>query len=808
MSRRMTPNPTRDSLGNRWLNLISLGNLTALTVIAGLLLMPALALEVAGWAVELQTVVPVLLVGVVFGFVLAHSQYNELLALIVSSLYGIGTVIFVAAINQEAVFIEALAEVLKRGWDWTVDVFTGGINTDSLVFTMLVAGLFWFLAYNAGWHIFRLDRVWRVILPPGLILLVNMIIYSGGEPLDMYLALFLMMSLVLLVRSNLDARQWEWFVRGVRVPRVVRRQFAAIGVALSLAGLAFAWGLPSSDLQDRLDAFQDFLASDPVQQMSEVWNRLFTPIEGEGPATTDYYGGDLLNLGGAVRLGDEVVLLVDAPHASHRYYWRSRVFERYASGQWSPSADLRITDHSSPLELTMNAEVIGQKRETVYQVFTVGTANSRVYYAAPQPASIDRAGRIDLIYTDKPNNDSMNVSVVRPLKVMTRGETYKVRSLISTATANDLRSASTAYPQWVSNPNLYIGQPNVRVLNLAQQIVRDAEARNPYDQAKAIERWLRRSIAYSESISAPPPNVDPVEWVLFDVREGYCTYYATSMIVMLRHLGIPARLAAGFSQGEYEAARGGYVVRERDAHTWVEVYFPGYGWIEFEPTSAEEPVHRDGDERAPAQRPLSVQPTPSPTPSPTPLPSPTSSATHQALERDLSQPTSTPTSSPTPTATPVIVPTIEPPVAPDNPPPFFQSFIWLALLVLLPLIVLALILAFLIWWWEWRGMSGLSPVSRAYARLERYIQLIGIHIGSDKTTLEKRSELQKRIPAAKEPIRAISDLYTIERYRESGKDPSEPARHAETAEKAWYRTRAKIIRGWLRRLLPGRRGES
>jgi len=155
----------------------------------------------------------------------------------------------------------------------------------------------------------------------------------------------------------------------------------------------------------------------------------------------------------------------------------------------------------------------------------------------------------------------------------------------------------------------------------------------------------------------------------------------------------------------------------------------------------------------------------------------------------------------------VIVPTIEPPVAPDNPPPFFQSFIWLVLLVLLPLIVLALILAFLIWWWEWRGMSGLSPVSRAYARLERYIQLIGIRMGSDKTTLEKRSELQKRLPAAKEPIRAISDLYTIERYRGSGQDPSEPARHAETAEKAWYRTRGKIIRGWLRRLMPGRRGE-
>lgn len=800
---RTVPYQAQGNVSRRWHSPITLGDLSALIIISVLLTMPALALTAAGWSVEPRTIIPVTLVGVGFGFVLARSQFSELMALIVSLMYGIGTVIFVAAIHQPVVFIDGVAEVLRRTLDWTVALFTGGINTDDLVFTMLAAILFWFLAYSAGWHLFRLDRVWRVILPPGLILLLNMIIYSGREPLDIYLVFFLMMSLSLIVRSNLEARQWDWYVSGIRAPKTVRRQAAAIGAALSLLALAIAWSIPTNNLQERLDAFQRFLASDPIQQISEVWSRLFTPIEGEGPATTDYYGGDLLNLGGAVRLGDEVTLLVDAPRSKHRYYWRSRVYERYTAGQWSPSADLRITDQSAPLELSMNAEVIGQKRAAVSQVFTVGAANSRLYYAAPQPGFIDGAGRIDLIYTDKPNNSSMNVSVIRPLKVLKRGETYNVSSLISAATATDLRSAGSTYPEWVSNPNLYIGQPNGRVLNLAQQIVSEAGASNPYDQAKAIEQWLRGSITYSETISAPPPDVDPVEWVLFDVRQGYCTYYATAMIVMLRHLGIPARLAAGFSQGEIDAASGQYVVRERDAHTWVEVYFPGYGWIEFEPTTAEEPYNREGDSRASTQQqPPSSQPTSTPTPSPTRVPSPTSPATQAAPEENPALPTMTATSSPTPTATPVIVPTIAPPIAPDEPTPFFQPLVMLALSISLLLIVLALILVFLVWWWEWRGMSGLSPVSRAYARLERYIQLIGIRVGSDKTTLEKRSELQKRIPAAKEPIRAISDLYTLERYRGGGKDPGEPARHAETAENAWYRTRGKIIRRWLRRLMP------
>ena len=785
--------------------IITLGDISTLAAVSILLIMPALALQAAGWQVEPRTLIPVTLVGVGLGFVLARSRYSELVALVVGSLYGIGTVIFAAASQQpDLILIDGIAQVLRRIFDWTAALTRGGINTDSLVFTMLIALLFWFLAYSATWHIFRLDYVWRVILPPGTILLVTAIIYSGDEPLDIYLIFFLLMSLLLLVRSNLDARRWDWYVQGLRVPKIVHRQFAAIGIALSILALALAWSIPTAGLQERLDAFQRFLASDPLQQIAEAWNRFLPPIEGEGPATTDYYGSDLLYLGGAVQLGDEVVLLVDAPPEKRRYYWRSRVFERYAAGQWSPSADLRVTDSTAPLELSMNTDVIGGKREAVSQTFTIGAVNSRIYYAAPQPHAIDSPGRIDLIYTDKPDNTSMNVSVIRPLRVLKRGETYTASSLASTATANHLRTAGANYPDWVSNPNLYVGQPSSRVLNLSQQIVTDAGANNPYDQAKAIEGWLRRNITYSETISAPPPNVDPVEWLLFDARQGYCTYYATAMILMLRHLGIPARLAAGFSQGEYDAAARQYIVRERDAHTWVEVYFPGYGWIEFEPTAAEAPYDREGDSEAAPQQQSALDPLPtaSPTPSPTSFASPTPPPPTQAAAQQ--QPTFA--ASPTSTATPVIIPTVAPPIAPESPPsPDLPPLVLFAASILLLLIILALVTAFLIWWWEWRGMSGLSPVSRAYARLERYIGLLGIRVGSSKTTLEKGDELQKRLPAAKEPIRAISDLYTLERYRGISRDSSEPSRHAHTAERAWYHTRAKIIRRWLMRLIPGRR---
>ena len=793
---------------NRWRSPVSLGDIARLIAFCLVLLVPALALDIAGWPIDLNIVVLVLFIGVFIGMLLAGSRFGELPALIIGSLYGIGSTLFVTALSLEMPFLEGIAAVLLRTWEWAMDAVGGGINTDELVFTMLVSGLFWFLAYNAAWHIYRIDRVWRVILPPGVVLLVNMVIYSGRDPLDRHLIVFLLMSLSLIVRSNIDVREWEWTLSGIRVPSIVRRQFAAIGIALSLLGLVFAWGVPTHGLQEQLDSFQEFLASDAIKQMSEVWNRLFAPIEGEGPATTDYYGADLLNLGGAVSLGDDVVLLVDAPRSSFRYYWRSRVFERYIDGQWSPSADLRITDRTAPLELTMNNEVVGFRRQVVPQHFTIVNANARIFYAAPQPSTIDSTGRIDLIYTDKPENTSMNVSVVRPLRVMKRGESYSATSLLSVATAHELRGAGTNYPDWVSGPNLYVGQPNVRILNLAQQIVDRAGVDNPYDKAKAIETWLRDNITYNESIPAPPPNVDSVEWVLFDAKEGYCTYYATSMIVMLRHLGIPARLAAGFSQGQYDANIQRYVVREREAHTWVEVYFPGYGWIEFEPTAAEAPYNREGDDLA---QPQNESPDPQPTlsPTPTPTPSPTPLSTEEGLEQIAAQPTPspTPTTPPKPSPTPFVVPTVEPPIIPDAPPPpflFLQPLLLLALVILVSFLILAIILLLLFWWWEWRGMGGLSPISRAYARLERYIQLIGIDIGGNKTTLEKRRELQQKIPAAREQIRTISDLYTRERYGDSSQDEGDNKRFAARAERAWYRTRGNIIRRWLRRLLPFR----
>jgi hypothetical protein len=108
---------------------------------------------------------------------------------------------------------------------------------------------------------------------------------------------------------------------------------------------------------------------------------------------------------------------------------------------------------------------------------------------------------------------------------------------------------------------------------------------NPYDKAQAIESYLRSNYTYTLTPPDPPRGTDPLEYFLFTSKEGYCEYFASAMGDLLRSIGIPTRLVQGYGQGSFDDRLQKYVIKESDAHTWVEVYFPKYGWIPFEPTS-------------------------------------------------------------------------------------------------------------------------------------------------------------------------------------------------------------------------------
>jgi protein-glutamine gamma-glutamyltransferase len=161
---------------------------------------------------------------------------------------------------------------------------------------------------------------------------------------------------------------------------------------------------------------------------------------------------------------------------------------------------------------------------------------------------------------------------------------YESDSDIAAAAPSELRAAGRKYPTQIEAPYLRLPALDPRVPRLAAQITNSAG--NDFDKAAALENYLRTRFGYT--LELPRTAVkDPIANFLFERKRGHCEYFASSMAVMLRTLGIPSRVVNGFRSDEFNDLTGNYVVRAKDAHSWVEAYFPGYGWQTFDPTPAD-----------------------------------------------------------------------------------------------------------------------------------------------------------------------------------------------------------------------------
>jgi transglutaminase-like putative cysteine protease len=161
---------------------------------------------------------------------------------------------------------------------------------------------------------------------------------------------------------------------------------------------------------------------------------------------------------------------------------------------------------------------------------------------------------------------------------------YAGFSLLLPMDATKLRAASTEYSIDIASTYLQLPHElDPRIPELAKQITKNA--RTPFDKSLAIESYLRNRFTYTLNLTGKPGD-DPLAHFLFETRAGHCEYFASAMTIMLRTLGIPTREVNGFLPGEYNDLGGDYIVRASDAHSWVEVYFPGLDWQTFDPTPA------------------------------------------------------------------------------------------------------------------------------------------------------------------------------------------------------------------------------
>lgn len=299
-------------------------------------------------------------------------------------------------------------------------------------------------------------------------------------------------------------------------------------------------------------------------------------INGWSNQKGDYYYGfnsqlDLRYRGG---LGDQVVMYVLSPAWS---YWRSHSYDFYDGHAWSLS-DTTVwkmrRKEALHFDIPADTQALGGE---VVQSYYIVRDQPNLIFAAYRPLEV-------YINADELAQDAGGgLRVGEPIKA---GTLYTVLSRRPDFSAEALRAAPGDYDYGYAAEIAarYLQLPDnisPRVRDLARQIT--ASASTPYDKATALRDYLR-TIPYDPFPPPQPPNSEAVDNLLFVDRRGVCEHFATAHVVMLRTLGVPARLVAGYGPGEYNPLSGYYAVRASDAHAWTEVYFPGYGWVPFDPT--------------------------------------------------------------------------------------------------------------------------------------------------------------------------------------------------------------------------------
>ncbi|WP_313693665.1 DUF3488 and transglutaminase-like domain-containing protein [Halorarum halobium] len=266
---------------------------------------------------------------------------------------------------------------------------------------------------------------------------------------------------------------------------------------------------------------------------------------------------------GSIELSPDVRFVVESDRSA---YWRVGSYDRYTGQGWVRTGD------ASPYSTSRLSQPPGETVSMRQEVTARGSLDAMP--AAWKPVSVEG-----------PVSDTTQVTEhdgLRPGTTLLENDTYVVNSEVPQATEGQLRRAGTDYPEDVAARYTQLpGSTPDRVGERTRSVIEEADASNPHDAAVAIERYLESNREYS--LDVPPPSGDTADRFLFEMESGYCVYYATTMVVMLRTQGIPARFVTGYTPGQ-RVAEDEWVVRGLDSHAWVEVYFPEQGWIRFDPT--------------------------------------------------------------------------------------------------------------------------------------------------------------------------------------------------------------------------------
>jgi transglutaminase-like putative cysteine protease len=281
--------------------------------------------------------------------------------------------------------------------------------------------------------------------------------------------------------------------------------------------------------------------------------------------------GDQVEVVGTLRLSPREQFRVDSPAEE---YWLTGTYDRYTGSGWVRTGD------AVPYTGSLSAPPGGGR--TVRQTVTA-TTELGAMPAAWRPVDLEGVASDRVRVTPQ--------GAIRPASTVEPGESYTVTSRVADPPASVLREAGTDYPEAVLERYTQLpASTSDRVRERAASVTADAET--PYATAVAVESYLESTKRYSLTVERPEGAV--ADGFLFEMDAGYCTYFATTMVTMLRAEGVPARFVTGYTAGE-RGEDGAWTVRGLDSHAWVQVYVPDVGWVRFDPTPA---GPREASERA------------------------------------------------------------------------------------------------------------------------------------------------------------------------------------------------------------------
>ncbi|HVH62258.1 MAG TPA: transglutaminaseTgpA domain-containing protein, partial [Candidatus Dormibacteraeota bacterium] len=276
------------------------------------------------------------------------------------------------------------------------------------------------------------------------------------------------------------------------------------------------------------------------------------------------------------RLGNAPVMYVRTGAPA---YWRGVVFDTYRDGVWRASnRGYFETEAYVPPRLLPRAP--RDNLGTFVQTFRV---------VRPLPGVINAAYPLESLYAPVSSLREDAYGTFYTPDLLRPGQTYSVVSYLPNLSPEVLRAGE--YPQLAPENNpayLDVDQLSLDTINLASDVTNNAT--NEYDVVMAVTGYLQKKYRYTLDLPPVPSGRDPVDWFLFDAKAGYCEQFATAAALMLRAVGIPTRLATGYATGDYDPVLNQAVVREHDAHAWIEVWFPGHGWVPVDPTPGVDPL--------------------------------------------------------------------------------------------------------------------------------------------------------------------------------------------------------------------------